>query len=159
MNRKKQILIIATIFVTLSIYASLIRVNLHNTYLDYEYEKHQVYTLRNLELTKENFFLVCEHYDVHHSTIVYAQAILETGHFKSNVFKTKNNCLGLWDSRNHKFYEFEHWTDCIKGYRDMVQYKYNGGDYYSFLDNIRYASAEHYTETVRKIEKQLKKQK
>lgn len=110
--------------------------------------------IHSLELNKENFLKVCEYYDVHHETIVYAQALLESGHFKSNVFKTRNNFLGLWNSREKKYYEFEHWTDCIKGYRDLVQTKYTDGDYYKFLDELPYAQSKHYTETVRKIERQ-----
>lgn len=108
-----------------------------------------------LELNRDNFYAVCNHYEVHHPDIVYAQAILESGHFKSNIFKTKNNFLGLYNSRNHDFYEFNHWTECIKAYKTKVQYKYKDGDYYNFLDSIHYAEDANYIKLVKNIEKRL----
>lgn len=111
--------------------------------------------LRTLELNKENFYAVCDYYDVKFPDIVYAQSILESGNFKSNIYNTRNNFLGLYDSRKHEFYQFEHWTDCLKGYKKYIQYKYKDGDYYRFLDSIGYAEDENYVNLVKQIERRV----
>ncbi|MDO4465564.1 MAG: glucosaminidase domain-containing protein [Bacillota bacterium] len=106
--------------------------------------------LTQLELNKENFDFVCQHYDIAHPEIVYAQAQLESGHFTSAVFKNKNNFLGLYDSRKHDYYAFTHWSECLKGYKNYVQVKWDGNcDYYQFLVNLPYASDPDYTRKVR----------
>lgn len=108
-----------------------------------------------LELNKDNFFLVCKIYDIKFPEIVYAQARLESGNFKSKLFQTKNNFLGLYNSRIKDFYEFDHWTDCLLGYRDLLQFKYNGDDnqetYYKFLKDLPYAMDPEYIQKVRRI--------
>lgn len=108
-----------------------------------------------LELNKDNFFLVCKIYDIKFPEIVYAQARLESGNFKSKLFQTKNNFLGLYNSRITDFYEFDHWTDCLLGYRDLLQFKYNGDEYYEtyykFLKELPYAMDPEYIQKVRKI--------
>ena len=114
-----------------------------------------VFDVKELELNKENFFKACDYYGVHHPNIVYAQALVESGHFKSNLFHTRNNFLGLWNYSKNEFYTFDHWTDCINAYGSKVQYKYKGGDYYQFLDDIGYAKAEHYIALVKKVENQF----
>ena len=114
-----------------------------------------VVPIDKLELNKENFFLVCKIYDIKFPEIVYAQARLESGNFKSKLFQTKNNFLGLYNSRIKDFYEFDHWTDCLLGYRDLLQFKYNGDDnketYYKFLKELPYAMDSEYIQKVRKI--------
>lgn len=62
--------------------------------------------------------------------IVYAQAILETGHFKSKVCKDCNNLFGLYDSRNKRYYKFDKWHYSIKAYKTMIQSKYKPPDNY-----------------------------
>ena len=101
------------------------------------------------ELNQENFLKVCDYYGVQHADIVYAQAQLESGHFTSKVFREKNNCLGLYNSALQDYYTFSHWSDCIRAYKDAVQYKYEGGDYYAFLTNLPYAEDRRYTHKVR----------
>ena len=114
-----------------------------------------VVPIDRLELNKENFFLVCEIYDIKFPEIVYAQARLESGNFKSKLFQTKNNFLGLYNSRIKDFYEFDHWTDCLLGYRDLLQFKYNGDEhyetYYKFLKELPYAMDPEYIQKVRRI--------
>lgn len=111
--------------------------------------------ITELELNKENFFLVCEIYDVQFPEIVYAQARLESGNFKSKLFETKNNFLGLYNSKIKDFYEFEHWTECILGYKELLQFKYTGDEqietYYQFLIDLPYAMDPQYITKVKRI--------
>lgn len=111
--------------------------------------------ITKLELNKENFFLVCEIYEVQFPEIVYAQARLESANFKSKLFETKNNFLGLYNSKVKDFYEFGHWTECIRGYKDLLQFKYTGDEqienYYQFLIDLPYAMDPQYITKVKKI--------
>lgn len=101
-----------------------------------------------------------EYYNVKYPNIIYAQAILETGHFKSNLCINNNNLFGLYDSKNKKYYIFDHWKDCIIAYKEMVQYKYkDGDDYYKFLSDIGYAEDPKYIDKLKEIVKQNDKKR
>ena len=106
------------------------------------------------DLTIENLIAVMEHYGIHHQSVVLAQALLETGYLSSSVCRNKHNLFGL-TRRDGQYYEFENWQESVKGYRDMIQYRYKGGDYYEFLRRIPYAEDPDYIYKVKKIEGQL----
>lgn len=94
---------------------------------------------------KEGLEEALSYYGLEHKDIVYAQAVLETGHFKSNVCLNYNNLFGLYDSRSKDYYKFNHWKDCIIAYKEMIQYKYkDGDDYLNFLKKIGYAKDSEY---------------
>lgn len=93
-----------------------------------------------------------DYYDIKHPEIVYAQAVLETGHFKSNLCTNSNNLFGLYNSKKKEYYRFNHWTESIKAYINFVQYKYKPpGDYYEFLDSIGYAEDPYYINKLKGI--------
>ena len=97
------------------------------------------------------------HYEVKHPTAVLAQAKLESANFQSSLFKRHNNFLGLYNSRRREYFKFNHWTECILAYKNMVEYKLKEGeDYYQFLDRIGYAENPDYIRIVKQIESQLK---
>lgn len=81
---------------------------------------------------------------IKHEKVVLAQAILETGWFTSNVCRTKNNLFGLTNPRTGEYYEFSHWTESVKAYYTKVQYRYKGGNYLLWLDQIGYAEKKTY---------------
>lgn len=97
--------------------------------------------------------IACEYFGIKHPRIVTAQAILESGNFSSEVFQKYNNPFGLYNSRKKDYYKFNHWTDAILAYQTMIEYKYKGGNYYSFLDSIGYAADPNYIRKVKAIEK------
>ena len=105
--------------------------------------------------TKEYVYQAAVYYGLEYPEVVTAQALLESGNFKSKICKDKNNLFGLYDSKNKEFYKFETWQESVVGYRDKVQYKYKGGDYYAFLDRLPYAEAENYTKVVKNITNKL----
>lgn len=156
MNRSEtiQLLFLGVIVILLSILGyqnSLILDKLSSEEtIEVEIRKDSTINLYNMDLTPENFEYVCLHYDIEHPEIVYAQAKLESGYFTSPVYKFKNNFLGLYDSKNKDYYSFSHWSDCLKGYKDYVQRKWNGnGDYYLFLQNLPYAEDPNYIKKVK----------
>ena len=90
------------------------------------------------------------YYDIDHPEIVYAQAILETGNFKSHGARVKHNLFGLM--KKNRLRTFNHWEESVKYYKEHIQNRYNGkGDYYAFLKRIRYASDPTYTNKLKKI--------
>lgn len=101
---------------------------------------------------------VLNYYGVMYPDIVRAQAILETGHFRSKVFREYNNLFGLYDSKNQDYFKFEHWSESVAAYISMVQYKYKPPDnYYSFLEKLGYATDTNYIQKVKRIEYGLSK--
>ena len=108
---------------------------------------------KDQEATGASMLVACEYYGVKYPSIVTAQAILESGNFKSEIFKKYNNPFGLYNSKAKDYYKFNHWTEAIIAYQTMIEYKYEGGDYYSFLDSIGYATDQDYIRKVKAIEK------
>ena len=80
-----------------------------------------------------------------------AQAILETGWFRSSVCRNKHNLFGLTNPRTGKYYEFNHWTESVRAYYTKVQYKYKGGNYLLWLDEIGYAEDPKYIIQLNKV--------
>lgn len=91
------------------------------------------------ELTIPNLYKEIIRNGILYPKIVLAQAILETGWFRSSVCRNKYNLFGLTNPRTGKYYEFNHWTESVRAYYTKVQYKYKGGNYLLWLDEIGYA--------------------
>ena len=83
------------------------------------------------ELTIPNLYKEIIRNGILYPKIVLAQAILETGWFRSSVCRNKHNLFGLTNPRTGKYYEFNHWTESVRAYYTKVQYKYKGGNYLS----------------------------
>ena len=96
------------------------------------------------------------YYDIKHPTIVKAQAILETAHFSSDLCVKNNNLFGLYDSKNKRYYSYNHWWESIEAYKKLIQRKYdNSKYYYMFLEDIKYAKDKEYTNKLKKIAEEL----
>lgn len=103
-----------------------------------------------LPLNIRNYFAICDMYDISDPEKVYAQSCLESGHFTSTRFKTKNNHLGIKAGKNYA--EYDNWTQCLKAYADKVQYKKKSGeDHYVFLARIGYAEDTEYINKVKAV--------
>ena len=109
------------------------------------------HTLDSIDLTIPNLFRIIVKEHLKFPIIVLAQAIHETGWFSSTVCHRDNNLFGLTQSWDGKYYKFRHWTESVKAYRDKVQYKYKGGDYFEFLDKLGYAEDPLYIQKVKRI--------
>ncbi len=107
------------------------------------------------ELTIPNLLAEMKKNNIKYPKIVLAQAILETGWFKSSVCRNKHNLFGLTNPRTKDYYEFSHWTESVKAYYTKVQYRYKGGNYLLWLDKIGYAEEKTYVRALIKLLKQL----
>ena len=96
------------------------------------------------------------YYDIKHPTIVKAQAILETAHFSSDLCVKNNNLFGLYDSKNKRYYSYNHWWESIEAYKKLIQRKYdNSKYYYMFLEDIKYAKDKEYINKLKEIAEEL----
>ena len=100
------------------------------------------------ELTIHNLYKEIIRHGIRHPKIVLAQAILETGWFRSKACRKRNNLFGLTNPRTGQYYEFGHWTESVRAYYTKVQYRYREGDYLLWLRNIGYAEDPNYIRSV-----------
>lgn len=108
------------------------------------------------ELNDSILYLALVYYEIKEPKIVLAQAKLESGNFTSKLYKQNKNFLGLYNSKEKKYFKFEHWSECILAYKNKIEYKHqHGEDYYCFLDRIGYASDPNYINKVKEIETKL----
>ena len=103
------------------------------------------------ELNPQTLEKVINYYNLSNSDIVIAQAILETGNFKSRICIEYNNIFGLYDTSNHRYYRFTSWQECVLFYKIKIQSRYKGGDYLTFLERINYAEATDYTKRLKEL--------
>ena len=97
-----------------------------------------------------------QYYNIKHPTIVKAQAILETAHFTTDLCIKNNNLFGLYDSKNKKYYSYNHWWESIEAYKKLIQRKYNNSKYYyMFLEDIKYAKDKEYINKLKEIAEEL----
>ena len=113
------------------------------------------------ELTIPNLYLEIIRNGIQHPKIVLAQAILETGWFRSPLCRNRHNLFGLTNPKTGKYYEFNHWTESVRAYYTKVQYRYcqknqtstSDVDYLKWLQQIGYAEAPMYIQSVKEIMK------
>lgn len=102
-------------------------------------------------LTIPNLYQEIIRNGIRHPKIVLAQAILETGWFRSPLCRNRHNLFGLTNPKTGKYYEFNHWTESVRAYYTKVQYKYKGGNYLLWLHKIGYAEDSGYIHAVNRI--------
>ena len=113
-------------------------------------------------LTIPNLYQEIIHNGIRHPKIVLAQAILETGWFRSPLCRNRHNLFGLTNSKTGKYYEFNHWTESVRAYYTKVQYRYgqksrinsSDVDYLKWLRDIGYAEDPRYIQAVVQVMKQ-----
>ncbi len=101
------------------------------------------------DLTIESLIAEIVKNGIKHPRVVLAQAILETGWFKSRVCHTHNNLFGLRQPWDGEYFRFDRWQDSVKAYRTKVQYKYKGGPYLKWLKDLGYAEDPDYTDKLK----------
>ena len=99
-------------------------------------------TVKINTFSENNLTKLLDSLNIKHSNIVLAQAKLETGNFKSYLFKKSNNLFGFRNFNGYKSYKS--WIHSVYAYKEWQDKKYKGGDYYKFLIYIRYAEDSNY---------------
>lgn len=102
--------------------------------------------------------------------IVFAQSVLESGHYKSRVYYSNNNIFGMRLAKirktvaigqNRGYAVYRTWEDSVNDYYLYQQYffrnkKMNRSDYLSYLEKT-YSEANGYTNKLLKIVAKYKK--
>lgn len=107
------------------------------------------------ELTIPNLYAEIKRNGILYPKVVLAQAILETGWFRSSLCRERHNLFGLTNPHTGKYYEFVHWTESVRAYFTKVQYKYKGGNYLLWLRDIGYAEDPGYVRAVIRVLRKL----
>ena len=110
-------------------------------------------------LTIPNLYQEIIRNDIKHPKIVLAQAILETGWFRSPFCRNRHNLFGLTNPKTGKYYEFNHWMESVRAYYTKVQYRYSQKnrinssdvDYLKWLRDIGYAEDPRYVRELIKV--------
>lgn len=101
------------------------------------------------DLTAESVLAEILRNNLAHPRVVLAQAVLETGWFKSSVCRNYNNLFGLTNPRTKEYYRFDTWQESVRAYYTKVQYRYRCGNYLRWLREIGYAEDPDYTAKLR----------
>ncbi len=98
--------------------------------------------------------------------IIMAQAIIESGNFKSELYKSNNNLFGMTipGSRNTtniavdgKYAKYNTWQRCVLDMAYLQQYNLKGirlgndEDYFIYLKNSNYAEAPNYIAALKNV--------
>jgi flagellum-specific peptidoglycan hydrolase FlgJ len=105
--------------------------------------------LAGISQTKQEVYDYLREIDCKYPKIVTAQSVLETGHYKSYSCRTRHNLFGL--RYDHKYLIFDTWQQSCDAYMSKIQYKYVEGDYYTFLQNLGYATDPEYINKLKSI--------
>lgn len=106
-------------------------------------------------LTIPNLYQEIIRNGIKHPKIVLAQAILETGWFRSQLCRNRHNLFGLTNSQTGKYYEFNHWTESVRAYYTKVQYRYSQKNYTSrsYVDYLKWLQQIGYAEDIKYVYK------
>jgi uncharacterized FlgJ-related protein len=90
---------------------------------------------------------------IKNADIVLKQAIYESGHFNSKIYKSKNNLFGF--RKTATYITYKNWQSCADYYKvwQDKQYKNVNEDYYTFLQKINYTGHKNfnYAKELKKI--------
>jgi len=91
------------------------------------------------ELNLENVEYWINYFEIRHPEIVLAQSIQECGwNYTSYKAENMNNIFGFQTS-DSSVLSFGHWIGCIIYYKKWQETYYEGGDYFIFLKEYKYA--------------------
>lgn len=116
------------------------------------YEKNQEILKKDIiiKLTPINVYKKIIEYEIEHPKIVFSQVMIETGHLKSQGARIDNNLFGFTKKSGH--IKFCSWEESVVYYKEWQDRKYNGGNYYVFLEKVGYATDSLYISKLIKME-------
>lgn len=100
-------------------------------------------------LNEKNVLAELKKQQIPHANIVLAQSKLETGNYSSKVCYNKKNLFGI--RKGNKYKNYNTWKESVSDYKRLISNRYKGGDYYEFLERIKYAENPEYTKLLRNM--------
>jgi uncharacterized FlgJ-related protein len=124
--------------------------------------------IKNLEFSRTNLMSYIKELDIKYPEIVMAQAILESGHFKSKLFKNNNNLFGFRQAKRREttsigtkngYAYYKSWRESVIDYQ-MYSKRYlshikTEEEYIKYL-NKHYSESKNYGIVLKKIIKRVK---
>lgn len=125
--------------------------------------------LMSAEFSPGNLKALLFYLEAPHPEIIFNQMKLETGWFRSNVFKNFNNLMGMHYPRIRDSYSFEYgiadngrkvaiyrsWQSSVLDMLLYIEYYeslgYDSSDYYQFLRDIGYCEKDTYTNILKSM--------
>lgn len=115
------------------------------------------------DFTREDFIVFMKQVNIKYPHIVYAQSLVETGGFKSAIFKDNHNLFGMKQARvrcniaqdtkrGHAYYN--HWTESVIDYalyQTSYMYKIKSEDQYFAHLSRSYAEDPNYVSKLKAI--------
>lgn len=107
------------------------------------------FNIKGQSQTMEELWQEIVKLEIKHPDIVFRQAIWETGWLKSYACIHRHNIFGFFNGKKY----YTDWQACLAYYKSWQEkyYKNTDEDYYHFLRRIKYASAEHYTQSLKSL--------
>lgn len=123
----------------------------------------------SLELNYNNVYKEIRKHNIEFSDIVFCQAILESGHFKSKIANNNNNLFGMRHPKKritkskgsrYKYAIFDNWQDSVSDYKlwqiNFLRERYiSRGDYMNYIEK-KYCGYSNYIIKLNKIHKKYK---
>lgn len=118
------------------------------------------------QIGPESLYLKIIHSDIKYPDVVFAQAIVESAHFSSNVFKCENNLFGMKHpvrrqtlsegKSNSGYATYDDWTFSVEDYKLWQNSMFKNKDYkteteYLSLLGRVYAEDPRYIKTLKKV--------
>lgn len=90
-------------------------------------------------VTENEVYCYIKSIGIKNPEVVLRQAIYESGHFNSSIFRNKNNVFGF--RRTMTYITYKDWKACVDYYKvwQDKHYKDTSEDYYTFLQKINYS--------------------
>jgi uncharacterized FlgJ-related protein len=90
-------------------------------------------------VTENEVYCYIKSIGIKNPEVVLRQAIYESGHFNSSIFRNKNNVFGF--RRTMTYITYKDWKACVDYYKvwQDKHYKDTTQDYYTFLQKINYS--------------------
>lgn len=160
---KKMILVISGILLTCCLATTLFMVTRVNDVRFITEETKQIIIKQEQEFNSEKLKEYILELNIRFPHIVYAQAQLESGEFKSHIFKENNNFFGMREAKQrpttnkgtqngHAY--FDSWRDCVVDYAFYQAAYLNDlkkeSDYFEYLSQ-NYAEDPNYVGKLKKI--------
>jgi len=89
-------------------------------------------------------------HEIKYPKIVLAQALHETGNFKcTDCCLDRNNLFGFRYKK--KYLVFDNWKESVAYYSRWQKRHYKGGDYFTFLKDVGYATDPEYIKRLKRF--------
>ena len=128
----------------------------------------EISNMKQSEFSVSNLYKYLQLIQVEDADVVIAQFVVETGWFKSKLFRIGNNICGMKKASKrlttatgtmYGYASFNHWTDSVDDFKLWLQYHNLSKGYFKQIQKKNYSENSEYTTLVMKVHKKIVKDK